>query len=327
MKKGRKWEDGESRKLRTQYVKKSHDLLDILSKFKFEGMAKSEEIFLRGDAIFDKASAYLDFASAVALVDKGPRKRKTTKASGSVYFKEVYLNGGRGALFGLFDGFDERGLESLPSSLAVGMLRESSNGIGNEAAVLSFLESFARKADAGISESVKGFCGTGATCGLVIGKKLYYINIGNNRIYGVRLSGEAEKVVGEEVGDFAGKEELYSQMKYPYFYLGGFTQRIKGKRSFRVVHTDFKLRPPHIGIVDVSQYANLFVASSGVWKSALSAKGGKMESNEWKFGEIFSRARNTLNAMERMNLHVKNSMKEAENRSAVDDIAMLYFTV
>lgn len=327
MKEGRKWEDKESKNLRKSYIKKSHKLLDILSKFSFEGMTESEEIFLKGDAIFDKASAHLDFSSAVALVDKGPRKRKMTKSSGSIYFREVYLGGERGALFSLFDGFDERGFESLPSSLAVEMFRDSGKDIPSEKDALLTLESFARKADARISESVRGFCGTSATCGLVTGKKLHYINIGNNRIYGVKLNGEVHKLAGDEIAAQQSKDELYSQLKYPYLYLGGFTQRIKGKKSFRVVHTDFRLKAPYIGTIDISQYANLFIANSGVWKSVLSLKGGKVEGGEGRFSEVFSRARNPLNAMERMNLSVKSAMKEAENRSIVDDIAMLYFTV
>ncbi len=328
MKKGRKWEDRESVKLRRQYVKKSHDLLDILSKFQFNGLDQSQEIFLSGDSIFDKASAYLDFSSAAALVDKGPRKRKSTKASGSVYFGEAYIGGERGALFALFDGFDERGLEALPSSLAAGMFRESAKGIGKEADVLPALEDFARRADAKISESVRGFCGTSASCGMVLGKKLYYVNVGSGRIYGVTLNGEVKMLAGERVAASpSDKDQLYSELKYPYLYLGGFTQRIKGKKSFRMVHTDFHLRAPHIGVADVSEYASILVANSGVWKSSLSIKSGKVEGGEAKFGEMLCRARNSLNAVERMNLHVKNAMKQAENRALVDDIAMLYFSL
>jgi hypothetical protein len=330
MKKGRKWESKDSRRLRNQYIDKSHKLFEILSKFEFNNVAQSEEIFLKGDSIFDKTSAYLDFSSAAALVDKGPRKKKTTKASGSAYFREIYLDGARGALFALFDGFDERGFESLPSSLALDEFRESAKGIAREDAVLSALESFAKAADARISEKVKGFCGASATCGIALGKKLYYVNIGNNRIYGITAGGETVKLAGDDIAagmQAGGLEELYSELKYPYFYLGGFTQRIKGKRSFRVIHTDFRLRAPYIGVIDASQYASIFVANSGVWKSAITLSKEGMSSGEGKFGEIFSRARNSLNAVERMNMHVKNSMKQAENRTLVDDIAMLYFSI
>lgn len=326
MKKGHKWEDKASRNLRKKYAAKSHQLFDMLSKFKFNGVTQSEEIFLKGNEIFDKASAYLDFASAVALVDKGPRKRKSTKASGSVHFREIYIDGKRGALFALFDGFDERGFESVPSSLAADMFRESAKTIGSESGLMHLLENFAKNADAKISESVKGFTGTSATCGIVIEKKLHYINIGNNFIYGVRLNGEVEKIVGENIVA-RDAEELYSELKYPYYYLGSFTQRMKGKKSFRVIHTDFHLKAPHIGVVDVSQYANIFVASSGVWKSMTSFDSGRASGCEQRFAEVFGRARNPLNAIERMNMNVKNAMKGSNNRSVVDDIAMLYFTI
>ncbi|VVB98526.1 Uncharacterised protein [uncultured archaeon] len=329
MKRGRKWESKDSKRLRTQYIQKSHKLFEILSKFEFNNMAQSEEIFLRGDSIFDKTSAYLDFSSAAALVDKGPRKKKSTKASGSAYFREIYLNGARGALFALFDGFDERGFESLPSSLALEEFKERAKTIAKEEDILAALEAFAKAADARISEKVKGFCGTSATCGIAIGKKLYYVNIGNNRIYGITAAGETAKLAGDDVsaGQSGGLEELYSELRYPYFYLGGFTQRIKGKRSFRVIHTDFRLRAPYIGSLDVSKYGSIFVANSGVWKSAMTLSKSGIESGEGKFGEIFSRARNSLNAVERMNMHVKNSMKQAQNRTLIDDIAMLYFSI
>ena len=327
IKKGSKWEDRESRNLRKVYVKKSVQLFDILSKFQFNNITQSEEIFLCGSSVFDKASAYLDFSSAAALVDKGPRKRKTTKASGSVFFREIFVEGERGTMFALFDGFDERGFEYLPSSIAANMFKETANGMGNKDAILQFLESFARKADTKISESVRGFCGASATCGVILGKKMYYISIGNNRIYGIASSGEIHKVVGESLVQIGDLEKLYAELKYPYLYLGGFTQRMKGKRSFRVIHSDFILKPPHIGVADISEFINMFVASSGVWKSTISLNNGKLMAEEGRFREILGKARNALNAVERMNMNVKNSMKEAKNSSLVDDIAMLYFSV
>lgn len=327
MKKGKKWEDKESKNLRKIYIKKSHKLFDILSKFNFEGITESEEIFLRGDSIFDKTNVHLDFSSAVALVDKGPGKRKMTKLSCSIYFREVYLNSLRGAIFSLFDGFDEHGLESLSSSLALEMFKNNSKEISSEKDLLVFLENFAKKADAKISENISGFFGVSATCGIVVDKKLYYLNIGSNRIYGITINGKIQKLVGEEIPVHANKSEFYSQLKYPYFYLGGFTQRIKGKKSFRVVHTNFKLSAPHLGIIDVSQFTNLFIANSGVWKSIISFKARKIESNESRFEEVLSRARNSLDAMERMNLYVRNAMKDAENKSIIRDIAMLYFAI
>ncbi|MFA5077364.1 MAG: PP2C family serine/threonine-protein phosphatase [Candidatus Micrarchaeia archaeon] len=327
MKKGRRWEDKESTRLRKEYVKKSQQLLDILSKFQFGGFTKSEEIYLSGDKIFDKTSAYLDFASAVALVDKGVRKRRATKASGSAYFREVYLNGKRGAVFGLFDGFDERGLEYLPSSMSLAIFKESVQHLGSEDALLGILEGFMRNADAKISENVRGFCGASATCGMVFGKKLYYANVGNSRIYGVKANGAVEKLVGDEVASGLGnREQFHSELKYPYFYLGGFTQRMKGKKSFRVIHNEFKLKPPYIGALDVSPYAYIFVANSGVWKSTITM-GNVVSLDDGKLSEVFAKARNPLNAMERMDMQVKNFMKEAENKSMVDDIAMLYFTI
>lgn len=327
MKKGKKWEDKESRKLRKHYIKKSHELFDILSKFKFEGILKSEEIFLNSGNIYDKTSAYLDFASAVALVNKGVRKRNYTKVSCSIYFREIYLSGTRGVIFGLFDGFDERGMEYLPSSIAVNSFREFSKGLVKEAELLPMLEQFARNADARISENVKGFTGTSATLGVVLGKKLYYINVGNNHIYGVDALGKVEKIVGDELVGFGNIEQLHSELKYPYLYLGGFTQRMKGKKSFRIIHTDFKLKAPYIGSMNISRFANIFVVNSGVWKSALSFENGNVRFEEQKFSEVLSKARNPLNAVERMNMQVKNAMKSAPDKSIVDDIGMLYFSV
>ncbi|MDD5337138.1 MAG: PP2C family serine/threonine-protein phosphatase, partial [Candidatus ainarchaeum sp.] len=274
----------------------------------------------------DKTSAYLDFASAVALVDKGVRKRKATKASGSVYFREVYLNGKRGAVFGLFDGFDERGLEYLPSSLSLAIFKDSIQQLRSEEGLLQMLEEFMRRADAEISENVKGFCGSSAACGMVFGKKLYYANVGNNRIYGVKADGTVERLAGDEVAVPEDREQFLSELKYPYLYLGGFTQRMKGKKSFRVIHTEFRLKPPNIGTLDVSGYACVFVANSGVWKSTISMGTGTPAIEEGRMGEVFAKARNPLNAMERMDMQVRNFMKGG-NQAMADDIAMLYFSI
>ncbi|MBU0586887.1 hypothetical protein KJ780_05225 [Candidatus Micrarchaeota archaeon] len=326
-KKGKKWEHRESKKLRKQYISKSDQLFEIISKFQFNGISKSEEIFLSGASIFDKTSAYLEFSSAAAVVDKCPRKRKTTKASGSILFREIYVDGERGAVFALFDGFDERGFEYLPSSIAANILREKLSAVPKKQDILPFLENFAKEADSEISRSVKGFCGTSATCGIIMGTTLFYINMGNNRVYGITPTGEMKRIVGDELFFTDKLEKLYAELKYPYLYLGGFTQRMKGKRSFKVVQTSFTLRAPHIGSVDISQYSNLLIASSGAWKSTLNLAAGQVISDESKFSDVLIRARNALNAVERINVHVKSSMKEAKNHSVIDDVAVLYFSI
>jgi hypothetical protein len=324
-KRGRDWAHPESVNLRREYMKKADAIFDIISRMESKDLVQREEIFLDGSALFDKASSYLEFASAAALVDKAARKKKTTKIGCSAYFRESYIAGKRAAVFGLFEGFDGRGNEHVSSSIPARMLKESAPGFATEQNMLRVIENFMRESDAKVSESVVGFCGASGACGAVVGKTLYYANIGNIRLYGVRPDGGIDLLSGEPLPSASlGADKALNELKYPYIYLGGFTQRVKGRQSFKIIHTEFSLRPPHIGTVDMSGHIGLLASSSGVWKGALDFSSG-ISDGMGAFGETFARAKNPVSALERVSMQMKSKMKDAGNRAVSGDIGMVYF--
>lgn len=282
MKRGYDWESQQSKRLRREYIKKSDHLVELL-----EQCDINDEYFADGAVIeiigpTEKYSEYLEFCSAAAIVDKKPRKRREDKSGDAVFFQELFQRGKRSAIFAVFDGLSEKNsgvTDNLSSELAVRLLREHSEGIKNTKSMEDVIELFVRyanEADATISEATEGFGGTTASVGVLIGKQLAYMNIGDSRIYGVSTKGEVkvEKLTTDDgVGAMVERsgslslQDFWRESAYPYLYLGSFSQKIQGRYAGRkVLHPSFVLKNPNVGIVDVSNYDMLITTTDGFWR-------------------------------------------------------------
>lgn len=282
MKKGHAWESSQSRRLRRQYKEKAAQLLDMLDRCDF-----NEEFFADGAVIeladiTELTSEHLEFCSASAIVDKKPKKKGEVKSGDAAFFQELYHRGKRAAVFGIFDGFvDGKGEESKPSMLALGVLKEYVEKLRNvEDAnqILHILTKYANEADATISDSMTNFGGATASVGVVFGKRLAYLNLGDSRIYGVstdRGTGASVTKLTTDDGICGSidkgihiNESVFSrEAEFPHVYVGSFSQQIRGKYSGkRVLHPEFRLRSPNIGLADLTDLDMLVAMSDGVWR-------------------------------------------------------------
>lgn len=305
MKRGKKWEDKESRRLRKKYFEKNRELFRILSKFEFKDLRKTEEILLLGDKAFDKSTAYLDFPSAVSLIDKAPRKKSKSKITNSTYFRESFNNNERLLVFGVFDSVSEN--PSL-SSLAARLWSEKSKNYRKEDGI-KFLENVTKELDREVGIEIKS-CGINATFGIVENKEMSYVNLGGNKIYGIEKSGKIESL-------FKNEEIM------PLFYLGCFTQKIKGKSGTKYVQTEFKLTYPYIGKMNLNNYNSIIIVSEIVWKCL------KLENEQEEkiLEEIIKRAQSPISIVERINIRVKNILKQIRDKEMLNDLGILYFYI
>jgi len=281
MKRGYTWESYQSSKLRQEYHKGAEEVFGM-----FDMCDLNTETFSDGAAIMlhsspSKSLEYLEFCSAAGLVDKKPRKRKEDKGGDAVFFKEMYSNGKRMAMFGVFDGLaDKRGDESGASSLAIGILKNYTERIKDSRSpeeIKEQLIAYANEADQKIGETMNNFGGTTASIGVVFGKTLVYLNIGDTRIYAVSFKEVRPKVKkitfddgissAIELGAGLSLSEFTMESGYPHLYLGSFSQQIYSRYSGkRVMHHGFTLKHPNIGVVNLDGYDMVFAVTDGIWR-------------------------------------------------------------
>lgn len=281
MKRGYEWESYQSSKLRQEYHKGAEEVFGM-----FDMCELNTETFSDGAAIelhssTSKSLEYLEFCSAAGIIDKKPRKRKEDKGGDAVFFKEMYSNGKRMALFGVFDGLaDKRGDESQASSLALGILKNYAEKIKTAKSheeIKEMLIRYANEADQKIGESMNNFGGTTASIGVVFGKILVYLNIGDTRIYAVsfkEMKPKVKKITFDdgissaiELGAGLPLSEFTMESGYPHLYLGSFSQQVYSRYSGkRVMHQGFILKHPNIGVVNLDGYDMVFAVTDGIWR-------------------------------------------------------------
>jgi serine/threonine protein phosphatase PrpC len=280
MKRGYAWESTQSRKLRQQYVKKADNLFGMLDMCELNPEFFKDGAAIEISGVHAKTFESLEFCSAAGMVDKKPRKRKEDISGDAVYFQELYLRGQRGLLFGVFDGLVEgRGDESAPSVLAIKILKEYADRISQTKStedIQELLIQYANEADATISEMMKNTGGSTASIGVLVGKQLTYMNIGDSRLYAVSLAGVplAKKITTDdgicgaiERGASIPVNEFMRESAYPYLYLGSFSQQIRGRYTGKkVFHQGFRLRSPNIGTIDLSNYDLVLGMTDGAWR-------------------------------------------------------------
>jgi len=280
MKRGYAWESPQSRKLRQQYVTKADQLFGMFDNCELDPEFFSEGADMEISTALSKTFENLEFCSAAAMVDKKPRKRKNDRSGDAVFFQELYHRGERSVLFGVFDGLVEgKGDESAPSALAIKILRgyvEKIRSTKNSGDIQQLLTEYANEADATISETMNNLGGTTASIGVIIGKEMTYLNIGDSRIYAVSVAGVpiVKKITTDdgisgavEKGAIIPASEFMRESAYPYLYLGSFSQQIQGRYSGkRVLHQGFKLRSPNIGTVRLDDYDIVLGVTDGIWR-------------------------------------------------------------
>ncbi len=136
---------------------------------------------------------------------------------------------------------------------------------------------YANETDQKIGESMNNFGGSTASIGVVFGKTLVYLNIGDTRIYAVSFAEGKPKVKkitfddgissAIELGAGLPLSEFTMESGYPHLYLGSFSQqmysRYSGKRN---MHQGFRLKHPNIGIVNLDGYDMVFAVTDGIWR-------------------------------------------------------------
>jgi serine/threonine protein phosphatase PrpC/protein-tyrosine-phosphatase len=279
MKRGHQWESPQSRRLRCDYFESADKLFGM-----FDNCELNSDFFTEGAAIEiagvpSLKMEYLEFCSAAGLVDKKPRKRKEDPAGDALFFQELFHRGERAALFGVFDGLVEaRGDESKPSGIAVRILKEYVERLRdtrNSDDILKLLISYANEADSEISSCMNNLVGSTASVGVLVGKKLTYLNVGDSRIYAASFANGArvKKITTDdgvggalEAGASMPLSDFMREAEYPYLYLGSFSQQVRGRYSGkRVFHQGFTLKSPNIGTIDLSGYDLVFGVTDGVW--------------------------------------------------------------
>ncbi|MBI2079935.1 hypothetical protein HYT84_04155 [Candidatus Micrarchaeota archaeon] len=282
MKRGYDWESTQSRRLRREYMTKTDHLCELLDQCDINDDFFADGALIEIAGSVDKTSEYLEFCSAAAVVDKKPRKRKEDASGDAVFFQELFQRGKRSAIFGVFDGLAERDgkiSDRSASSLAIRLIRDYTEKIRNTQSleeITDLLVKYANEADATISESTDGMGGTTASVGILMGKRLAYMNIGDSRIYGVSMNGDVkvDKLTVDDgvsgVVERSGSlniQDFWREASYPYLFLGSFSQKIHGKYGGkRVLHPSFVLKSPNIGIIDVSNYDMLLSVTDGFWR-------------------------------------------------------------
>jgi serine/threonine protein phosphatase PrpC len=344
MKRGYTWEDYQSSKLRQEYHRSADEVFGMFDTCDLNTETFSDGASIELHSALSKSSEYLEFCSAAGIVDKKPRKRKEDKGGDAVFFKEMYSNGKRMALFGVFDGLaDKRGDESGASALAMEMLKNYSERIkstrGSEE-IKELLNEYANEADIKIGESMNNFGGTTASIGVVFGKTLIYLNIGDTRIYAVSFkSGKpsVKKITFDdgissavELGAGLPASEFSLEAGYPHLYLGSFSQQIYSRYSGkRVMHQGFRLKHPNIGAVNLDGYDMVFAVTDGIWKQfpLLVAPGNIVKDSacEESAGDIIRMhgCKGPKDLVESLHLHAITNMKSNMPRHLANNYCIM----
>ncbi|MFA6530836.1 MAG: PP2C family serine/threonine-protein phosphatase [Candidatus Micrarchaeia archaeon] len=280
MRRGYAWESPQSRRLREQYMTKADKIFTMFDNCDINAEFFSEGAAIEIHSVSSKSMEDLEFCSAAGIVDKKPRKRKNDTSGDAVFFQELTQRGERAIMFGVFDGLVEgRGSESEASALAIKILKEYVEKIRDTRShedIQALLTQYANEADSTISETMNNLGGTTASIGVVSGKQMTYLNIGDSRIYAVSLAGipVVKKITTDdgiagavERGACIPLQEFVREAAFPYLYLGSFSQQINGRYAGKkVLHQGFTLRAPNIGTINISDYDMILGVTDGVWK-------------------------------------------------------------
>ncbi|MBN2478295.1 hypothetical protein JXB01_03330 [Candidatus Micrarchaeota archaeon] len=287
-KKGYPWESRQSQIVRKNYKKKAEKLISRLETCDLSTISDSEIIELTN--IPYKTLDYLEFSSAAALVDRKPRKRKGHNSGDSVFFKEFYVGGEKAVVFAVFDGISTNSnTDDISSSVALTLFKNiflKSMPFRSKEEVFKAFNIFISAADRYLSKHLAMGDGVSVAAGLVQNGELYYLSLGDCRIYGVSLNGEGSKVKKITMDDGMGGlvergavvdfKEFYRQLKSPEIYAGAFSQKVFGKKGSKVLHSDITLKSPNIGNIKPGCDL-LIVATDGFWSNLpMNLKGGKI---------------------------------------------------
>ncbi|MFA5050322.1 MAG: hypothetical protein WC501_04915 [Candidatus Micrarchaeia archaeon] len=269
---GFSWQSPQSSNLRRKYKVSAEKMFERLELCNFGSNFESGKIELFN--IPYKTIDYLDFSSAAAIVDKRPRKRKDHNSGDAVYFRDFYMDGKRALLFGVFDGvsFVNSNSDEKSSAILLSLFKKYFNSVGfsNEETLFSLFKSFLNTAENELSK-LNCQCGASMSIGIVCEKTLYYLNIGDTRIYSISFGNEvlAKKITTDDgmagIVQKGGKvdyQEFYSQLSAPQMYTGSFSQNVSGKKR---VMGNISIAPQNIGKISLENSDFLFVCTDGFW--------------------------------------------------------------
>jgi hypothetical protein len=340
-KKGYKWHSIHSRRLRKKYMEKAEMLFNIAERIDLNSLILGDSIEIYAKDVLKTEERGTEFNNAYAVVEKRPRKKRTSRPSVSLFYREMYFAKQRIVAFGIFDGMKEgKAKEHDISSFTLDVFKsytELFRTKPNEGNGLSLLESFAKEADALISERFDGGCE--ALAGFVFGNKADVLKIGSQRLYGI--SGSAKCLTTDdgisglvEIGERVSTREFLKERKVPFAYLGGFSQRVNGKNILKVLHSEFKLGKTNLFSIDISGFDMLVAVNKGVWMNApfKEEKGDVVDAtaegwiSEFSNGGCKKTAQNIAKAA-RKNMGVHEEKDGFIINGSVEDTGVLAFAV
>ncbi len=273
-KKGYQWHSIHSKRLRNKYMEKARMLFNTAERVDINSLFMASAIEIYGKDVLKAEERGTEFNNAYAVVEKKPRKRRASRPSVSLLLQEMYFGKRRIVAFGMFDGIKEgRDREHEISSFALDIFKsylELFREKPDEENALDLLRSFAKEADALISERFEGGCE--ALAGFVFGDRAVVLKIGNLRLYGisesVRCFTADDGISGMlEFEEKVTKEEFLKERGIPFVYLGGFSQKINGK-IMKVLLSEFTLGKTNLFSLDISGFDMLVAMNKGVWMNA-----------------------------------------------------------
>ncbi len=271
---GFSWKSPQSSSLRKKYRANAEKMFERLELCNFGTNCESGKIELFN--IPYKTVDYLDFSSAAAIVDKRSRKRKDHNSGDAVYFRDFYLNGKRAMLFGVFDGvsFKNSNMDEKSSTLLISIFKKYFNSVSfsNDEELFRQFQAFLNIAEDELSK-LNCQCGASMSIGIVFDRTLYYLNIGDTRIYSISFGKEinAKKItIDDGMGGIVQKgamveyNEFYSQLSCPQLYIGSFSQSVSGSKR---VMGKISLKSPNIGKISLDDSDFVFVCTDGFWSN------------------------------------------------------------
>jgi len=275
-KRGFSWGSFQSNSLRRKYKSSADKLFDTLSLCDF-GDSHFTSGLIELVNIPYKTIDYLEFSSAMALVDKKPHKRKENNSGDAVYYRDFYLDGGRGMLFAVVDAQsgDSKSDYKIADLIISNFKRFFSNNVlsTNEEEIFSLFSTFLNYLEEQLSSSKFKNPGASISIGVVYSKVLYYLNLGDSRIYSLSFYPDV-KVKKITVDDgVAGlvergakmlQKEFFSQLNFPEYYVGAFSQ-YNSRKGRRILHKKINPVYPNIGKVSLSDSEFILVGTDGFW--------------------------------------------------------------
>lgn len=348
---GYSWESSQSRSLRRRYTRSADEMFERLDLCDF-----SDDHFSSGSIelvnVPYKTVDYLEFSSAAALVDRRPHKRKNHNSGDAVYFRDFYLKGKRGILFAVFDALsDSSKSDHKVAAMLVSHFKKffDPNTLSvDESTIFSTLAAFLNYAEEAISK-LKSHSGASMSIGLVYSGFLYYLNIGDCRVYTISFYPDLEvkKITIDdgmaglvERGARVSKKEFFSQLKSPEYFVGGFSQSLGRVKGRRVLHSKINQVYPNIGKVSLENVDFVLVSTDGFWSNLpISTRNNLVSdaSGEYTIGSLISNssAKNPRQILEslygysRSNMKLKRTVSDRKTiiKPRPQDIGLLGFSI